>query len=1532
MIFLNELNDLKLYSKQAVFFDRKDKRHGSAIFLLTPNIESSIKVMNSKLLYNFGGYYNSYYIEKDLTIFLSQSTKELVRESLVLEKSKDDHFNSFKSVVRSIKIRTRRGINRSKRTTREVEDISDPKVINPEPDAIEKKRKEDDEERLDVPTLDITIPTPDTTPKSIHTTNEEFEFVAECSDYTQRNIFNDDSSNVNFITEDGNKGTIIIDEGAIEDSAIRKALYKERLRNYREVIPIYSTIKNADMINTRIKYTYTTLDRYKGKNVYIDLFYYNYTYFKNTMYTAEKGKRVYKELMTRLINNINIEQNEYKNKLVVIPISDWSTNPNTKAWKYKSEITPISIIYQLLKEGDKDTFKDTTFLFLGSNNYFKLNMNNFDSNKLGLFRTLIDRVKAKEIVNDIDTDSPKILAAKTIDKIERGTKVTINNLTGSKEETDKEEIEKKKKEGITAKDKLVDNINDQSKNSSSEEDMMTKLDYDDYIKNIIINMDSDNISNNISPSRQKRMDELNSSLLTKSMKEKPIKELLNKNLEETLPTTELKLDTINDDWNELKFMNFDKDYDIDRDIINMLYVLRKKTYPISIRDFKTENTSTSEDRIFTYIVEMEDSFGKRFTIKFDIPIFEDGFMFLRGNRKTISNQLTLKPISETGEDTVQIVSNYNKIFVERYGSVAGKSCPSANYLYKLLSKEGIEKYIKITYGDCSSICSKYNLPIDYIDLASTFSKLEFTYKATEDSNSIGQCTIFFNQNEIRKLYDKYIDESIGIPYGIITAKNKSTPTILYLESNTPNPISTQIIWHINNIQNYRPEFKDLLNSVKISNTGYYYSRASILSTDIPVILICAYSEGLTKVLEKANIAYKIVEKKEKAYGNIPTNDYIKFKDGYIQYRITPTSSMLMNGLKSCPTDMYSLTEINEKSMYVDFLDLYGGRIKADGLDNFYDLMIDPITSDVLRHYNLPTDYVEILIYASNLLVNNNYNTHTSMEGRRLRRKEVLAGYFYKALSDAYKDYSLQIKHGRTNVPLFIKQSAVIDKIMLDPTSQDTSLVSALSDVEYNYSVSTKGLVGMNSDRSYSLDKRTYDDTMQNVIAMATGFAANVGITRQLTIDANVDTARGYIQVDDSNNLSTAKTYCFTEAMTPYGVTMDDPFRSAMTFIQTSKHNVRVKDASPMLITNGADEALPYMVSDVFAFKAKLNGVVEEITDEYMIVKYDGSGKYDYIDLSNNIEKNSANGSYVSIKLDTEYKVGKKFKQGDILAYDKSSFSRDVGLHNNLAFSGTVLAKCALMNTEEGYEDSAIVSEQLAEKLTTNIVTKKETYVDKTSNVYNIVEIGQEVQEGDTLMTIQTGYEEEDVNNLMTSLIDDEDVISELGRINITSKVTGTVQDIKVYRTVEKEELSDTLRKFVNKIEKKSTNKMKVMDKYKIDKKYILDPNYKLEPNGRLKSCEEGVLIVFFLSVDVKFATGDKLVYYSANKGVDREIFEKGKEPYSEFRPDEEISSLVSVGSQQGRMVTSILEVGGIYKTLIELERQIKDDLGLDFEL
>ena len=57
----------------------------------------------------------------------------------------------------------------------------------------------------------------------------------------------------------------------------------------------------------------------------------------------------------------------------------------------------------------------------------------------------------------------------------------------------------------------------------------------------------------------------------------------------------------------------------------------------------------------------------------------------------------------------------------------------------------------------------------------------------------------------------------------------------------------------------------------------------------------------------------------------------------------------------------SLIDINNKEMWVDFLELFGGRIKADGLDNFYDCFVDPITLENLKYYKLPTDFVSVLL-------------------------------------------------------------------------------------------------------------------------------------------------------------------------------------------------------------------------------------------------------------------------------------------------------------------------------------------------------------------------------------------------------------------------------------------------------------------------------------------------------------------------------------------------------------------------------------------
>ena len=159
MIFIDELYNMKLYKKPFYLpIDPKDKKKGSAVMLLTPNYESSRNLMNHKLI--TAKYYESYYIDKDVSLLLTDD-KSLIKEEVLLEKR---HLSSAESVKRSVMYRSRKGIYNGNKIKRDIETVSDPLSPNPEPKVLEKERKEnpDDEDlkRINVPTLNISIPAP----------------------------------------------------------------------------------------------------------------------------------------------------------------------------------------------------------------------------------------------------------------------------------------------------------------------------------------------------------------------------------------------------------------------------------------------------------------------------------------------------------------------------------------------------------------------------------------------------------------------------------------------------------------------------------------------------------------------------------------------------------------------------------------------------------------------------------------------------------------------------------------------------------------------------------------------------------------------------------------------------------------------------------------------------------------------------------------------------------------------------------------------------------------------------------------------------------------------------------------------------------------------------------------------------------------------------------------------------------------------------------------------------------------------------
>lgn len=1369
----------------------------------------------------------------------------------------------------------------------------------------------------------------------------------------------------------GNIITFFNEASGNYDAQLRKILYNDRIRQRGDVLLLDKQVKEDLPF---IKYAYPDIDKYGQKNLFVDLYYYNEIFFKNNTWSLKRGFDIYLDLLDRMINDPRIKKAGYTKKTVFIPILDWNKNRSTKMWLYREDINPISIIYELMRTNSakiKSVFGNTDIVFFAKDKLFKMNLSQSEDVKKDSirFKLFIQKINANQEfdIEDIDTsfdnrETPEVIKANIYDKIEasKGVDLTGKDATVRKAQIDlNDEISKKSKnkeaipivdvlgantterESLASKEveknkknitktadiqkmknneleleRIADTINDISMFSTDTEDALNKMDSDNRLKSLLVDLDSmrdDTVK--IDPSRASRMNELDKEFLNSSVQGKSIKDILDENPSEKegLEETKLSIASPNEEWKSMKYMNFDKDYNLQKDIIACFYHFTKVSKPIAIRSLKVEDNSTSEDRLDLYTVEMEDFKGKRFTIKLDIPKPKDNRFLLRGNEKTIQTQFFNMPIIKTDLDTCQVISNYQKIFIRRYNTVAGKSFPTAGKLLKAISKYTGRK-IKFTYANNSKICNKYELPIDYIDLASVLDKIE-----TKDY------IIYFNQDEIRELYPN-IDESFGVPYKV----SKTTKEIQYFKIyDQYNNFSRSIV---SDLYFEDKEFYELMRSVKPARVGTY-SKCSILNTEIPLVIICGYCEGLTKTLQKAKIEYNLQDKLPKDIReSIDEWDYIKFKDGYLIYKCTYTSSLLLNGLKESITDEYSMMDIDNKNFYLEALDNYGGRIKSDGLDNFYDCLVDPITKENLEYYNLPTDFVSILLYANALLADNKFVKHTDTSSRRIRRTELIAAYTYEALSEAYGTYANQIKHNRNGATISLKQSTVIDKFLLSPVSSDDSILNALNAVETTNAITFKGKAGLNNDRSYSLDKRTYDDSMLNVIGMSTGFSGNVGITRQATMDMNVDSSRGYIKTIDSSidKLNAAKTLCATEALTPFGSTRDDAPRTAMTFIQTSKHMVRTEDSDPLLVTNGADQALPYMTIDKFAYKAKSSGKIKEITPEYIIVEYD-NGEKEYINLKETVEKNSDGGFYVPLKLDSVegLKVGSKISPNQILAYDKTSFSNSIGESDNLAYNIGKLTKVAIINTDEGFEDSGICSEGLSKKLATRIIKKVDHIIDKDANIFKMVKVGDSVEVEDSLIVWQDPHDEEEANALIKLLADKESV-SELGRKTLKSEISGRVADIKIYRTVELDELSDSLRKIVKAYEAPIKELKAKLDENGINSK-DLPATYRLDTTGKLKKADNAIFIEFYLEYTDTVAVGDKITYYSANKATIKNIIPEEDAPYTDFRPNEKIDAFVSETSIDKRMVCSSIIYGSLQKLLVELDRSIKDMLGIEYD-
>jgi hypothetical protein len=1302
-------------------------------------------------------------------------------------------------------------------------------------------------------------------------------------------------------------------------------------RNYREVktkerYEIYDQIESkTSNINGQ-----NVLSAINSKNFFYDLYFYNTIFFdmsKRAMTFRQKSE----EYLTFLKTTFNDPKFQtYTNKIILIDVDSWVQNLKKDIRGTKFYDNPIFMIYfSMLKNFDK--FKDLgdmNIIFCSEGNTLRLNPSIADKNSHVMFRNELARLSNNKFSladeSKIEKDLEK---GEVYDHVVRNF-VSQYNFTG---DDDSSELEDKVKNRL---DELVDtDSNLQQTDGKDLEDKLTSEIINDEkvlkdINDIVIQNRTG--KETVSSKRDQVLRDKQKELKLENHTLEDMQKLVDRN--STIDSFDIsdKVKTTNTNVTKIKYPNFEKAYNehlLKRDMMNTLTSLNERSIPVFIRKIEVEDTSDELSFKETYTVNLEDANRVRHTLKYDMPKFIDNkFMYLNGNKKMIVKQQLMKPVTKTGPDEVQIVSNYNKIFIRRYGQ---KTSSKLEKFKKAIGAMKLGTTFNVKYGNNTNSNAKFLTTIEYDELAKEYTSLRF--KNVE---------FLFNQNDVQKiLKEKNIKIREGdLCIGFMLGKD---PITLNLDSQLLGDMDIiDFILSIDEGKIVRDAYDDATSGKK-----FVYSRATIMAKQVPLILLLGYLEGLSTVLRKASITHSFTDKRPKDLNH--NQGFVQFSDGYLIYEKYPfENSLLMNAFADIPTKGFTYAEFDEKDAYLTIFDsMYSSKIIGNAFGNFYELMIDPITKEVLEDLHYPTDFVNLILFANAMLADNSFTKENHMSLYRVRSNELVNAYLYKAISTAYINYRLTANNNNP-VKISVPRDVVTKQILMAQTVEDYSTLNPIVELEKSRAITTKGPSGLNLDQAYTQDKRSYDRSMLGIIAMSTSPDANVGVVRQLTLEPNIISARGYIEIqgDDLSKVKDANLFSPAELLSPLGVTKDDSNRTAMATKQ-SKHIIPVEKSSPVLISNGTEQIIPYHLSNDFTVVAKMDGEVVEIDEKtgLVIVEYyltdgrDRAGKnalkeHQAIDISPRIVKNGAGGFYLSNKLMTNLKVGQKFKKNDILASDEKFFTRSKV--DGVRFNIGSLQKVACMSSYSTYEDSTFITKKLSEDMASDIVMSKTVVLGKNASVDYIVKVGDKITVGDDLIRFEASFDDDSLNKFLATIGDSlKEEIQSLGKTPIKSKYTGVIEDIKIYSTVDLDEMSPTLQKIAGSYYNRIDKKRNILNKYDKSKSsykmgvILNEPTGKIESkDGKIKGNEvgEGVLIEIFIKYRDVMGIGDKLAFFTALKSINGEVIAEGYEPYSEFRPDEEVSSFIAPGAVLARMTPSILLTMFGNKVLVELKRSLQE--------
>ena len=553
-----------------------------------------------------------------------------------------------------------------------------------------------------------------------------------------------------------------------------------------------------------------------------------------------------------------------------------------------------------------------------------------------------------------------------------------------------------------------------------------------------------------------------------------------------------------------------------------------------LQDIKMEDVSDSLNQLMEYTAVYVDTNKKTHTIRFKLPkVDERGYCYVNGTLSVLKKQRVPLPICKINPTTVTLTSNYNKYLVMRNVTVAHSFI---SYIESILAKGNFPNHPVVVQLNTRS-WNNITLPYEYTALARKYLSIRLSMEEPVE--------FYFN---LEKRYD-WLRDVVGLlPEDLEVVKSiendakciavagigkrqigfidiNNVFTVIHLDDHTTSEQSTIIDFLCNTLGVHASPLSE-------------WTDLKLLDTTVPVIFALCYRYGLSEMLNYTKTEYRILNQGERSYRNW-SDVVIRFADKTLIIPRTPlVNSMLFAGLNFFHLNKINMEEMDSKDIYYDLLQSKKRSVHfLKGIDNFFDLFVDPITREVLEQMKEPTTARDILIRSTQLLTTEDHKPQSSSVNFRFRSYERMNSAVYNTLSRAFANY--RNKSVNATHKWSIADYEVQQQIMQDQLKENVDIINPINDIKYQEEYSHAGFAGgRKSLDSFTVPDRQYPQDGVGIISEATVDSAKTAFAASTSMDPTIVNMRGMTISESPDNLSPTQILSISSLIMP-GVTQDD---------------------------------------------------------------------------------------------------------------------------------------------------------------------------------------------------------------------------------------------------------------------------------------------------------------------------------------------------------------------------------------------------------